>query len=226
MSCQIYALGRAGRALRFSLQNIPNQPDVLFLSVPDRAIKSVAQKLADADHIKLPSIIAHLSGAHSYELLAPLKDKVVLAQFHPLAALNGNGPIPPGSLCAITADHSWAINILSDLAVDMGLKPVALNPNKTTQYHAACVLTGNLSLALVQKSIDLMLQAGIQPNTARESLAQLLHSVASNLEHQEIAQALTGPIARKDFATIESHLKVLEPEVREIYQTLSSWLMP
>lgn len=222
MKCQIYALGRAGRALTLSLSKIKKQPDVLFLTVPDDAIAEVAAQLATKP--VLPKIIAHLSGAHSYKILNILKDKAALAQFHPLAALNGVKPIPLNTLCAISSSDSWAQEELTQLAQAMGLNPISLNPNKTVQYHAAAVITGNLSLGLVQESIKLMQEAGIDAQTARISLAKLLRSAAENLETKDIKEALTGPIARNDTKTIEKHLEVLEPEVRQTYQTLSKWL--
>lgn len=222
MKCQIYALGRAGKALALSLKNIQDQPDILFLTVPDDSISSVAEKLASQKN--LPKIVAHLSGAHSYEILTALKSKAALAQFHPLAALSGEQPIPIGTLCAISSDQTWAQEELIKLAHAIGLNPVSMNPDKTVQYHAAAVITGNLTLGLVQESIKLMQEAGIDCQTARIGLAKLLQSVAKNLERRDINEALTGPIARKDIKTIQKHLEVLDPETRQVYQMLSKWL--
>lgn len=222
MKCQIYAHGRAGKALALSLAHIKEQPDVLFLTVPDDAIIEVAGQLSK--QAIFPKIIAHLSGAYSYQILDILKDKASIAQFHPLAALTGDVPIPIGSLCAISSDTSQTRETLTQLAHLIGLVPVALNPNKTTQYHTAAVLTGNLSLGLIAQSIKLMQEAGIDSHIARIALAKLLRSVATNLETKNIDEALTGPIARKDFKTIQKHLEILEPETKQVYQTLSTWL--
>lgn len=223
MPCQIYALGRAGKSLALSLADINDQPDVLFLSVPDDAIFSIAQKLFEQP--SLPPIVAHLSGAYSYELLEPLRHKTAIAQFHPLTALTGEKAIPTGSLCAISSDQDWARQALCELAQKIGLIPVQLDPHKATEYHAAAVLTGNLTFGLVQQSIKLMQQAGIDPVSARLGLAKLLKSAAENLEQHEIHKALTGPVARGDTRTIQKHLKVLTPEVRQVYETLSEWLV-
>lgn len=234
MKCEIYALGRAGRALELSLAHIQNQPDILFLTVPDDVIAGVAQKLTspqtplhpvERGFMKtLPRCVAHLSGAHSYKILNALKGKTALAQFHPLAALTGDKAIPAGTQCAISSDQEWARDALTQLARSMGLIPTTLNPQKATQYHAAAVITGNLSLGLVSKSIELMQEAGIDPQIARVGLAKLLRSAAENLEHKDIPQALTGPIARKDIKIIQKHLEILDPEVKQVYQTLSGWL--
>lgn len=241
MNYEIYALGRAGRSLKLSLENPPQPPfvkggsnspplqkggqggfvaDILFLSVPDDKIAEVAQSLPTP----LPRCVAHLSGAYSYELLNCLRGQTAIAQFHPLAALTGNKAIPPGTLCAIASDQPWAFRALTQLALQIGLIPGHIHADKTIQYHAAAVLTGNLSLALVLKSIDLMQEAGIDAHSARCGLATLLRSVADNLEHHDIQEALTGPIARRDFKTIQKHLEVLKPEVKVVYQTLSHWL--
>ena len=224
MKCEIYALGRAGKALRLSLERIKKQPDILFLTVPDDQIAQVASKLATQE--KLPRIIAHLSGANSYKILEVLENKAAIAQFHPLAALTGLEAIPKNSLCAISAKQPWAEQILLDLAQNIGLIPVSLRPDKATEYHAAAVLTGNLTLGLVLQSLKLMQEAGIDPEKSRLGLSKLLHSVADNIAQQDILKALSGPVARRDFETIQKHLAILSPEVGEIYRTLSSWLQP
>ena len=220
--CQIYALGRAGRALALSLADIDEQPDVLFLSVPDSAISDVAQKLSQVS--VLPRIVAHLSGAYSYELLSVLKNKAAIAQFHPLAPLTGDKPIPPGSLCAVSADQPSAQEALEKLAHQIGLIHVLVEPDKTALYHAAAVLTGNLSLALVHQSVELMSSIGIDPKLARIGLASLLRSAAENLEHNEVHAALTGPVARGDTKTIERHLEVLPENVKQVYAILTQCL--
>ncbi|MEI6806130.1 MAG: DUF2520 domain-containing protein [Myxococcaceae bacterium] len=223
MKCQIYALGRAGKALALSLSKIEEQPDVLFLTVPDQAIIEVAEKLAQQP--VLPKIITHLSGANSYQILDILKNKTAIAQFHPLVALTGDKPIPEGVLCAISSNQPWAFEILAQLARSMNLKPIAIDPDKTVQYHAAAVITGNLSLGLVQQSITLMQEAGIDAQTGRIALSKLLKSVAENLESKNISEALTGPIARKDLKTIQSHLEILSPEVKNTYLALVEFLL-
>ena len=70
-----------------------------------------------------------------------------------------------------------------------------------------------------------MQEAGIDRESARLGLAKLLRSASDNLERYQLQDALTGPIARKDTKVIESHLKILEPQLKEIYQTLTSWLV-
>lgn len=225
MKSGIYALGRAGKSLKYSFEKhaILSPPDILFLTVPDNALSQVALQLSNEP--KLPPIIAHLSGAHSYRILEPLQDKAAIAQFHPLAALTGQEAIPPETLCAISSNQPWAEQILVDLAQNIDLIPVKIDPNKTTQYHTAAVLTGNLTLGLVLKSMELMQEAGIHPDKARLGLSRLLQSVAHNLAQQNIPEALTGPMARKDTQTIQKHLDILEPDIKQVYQTLSNLLV-
>ncbi|MBH1988732.1 MAG: DUF2520 domain-containing protein [Myxococcaceae bacterium] len=224
MSCSVYALGQAGSALSLSLKALQKQPDVLFLSVPDHAIEAVAQQLAQDPQFKAPAVIAHLSGSYSWEVLGALKEHAALAQFHPLAALKNSSPIPPNSLCAISSNCPHALHTLQDLARKMQLRPIQLSHGKTIEYHTACTLTGNLTLALVQLSIEKMAEAGVPEPLAREGLASLLHSVASNLESRTLAEALTGPVKRGDQQTIERHLSVLHGTSRQIYEMLTNQL--
>jgi predicted short-subunit dehydrogenase-like oxidoreductase (DUF2520 family) len=53
-------------------------------------------------------------------------------------------------------------------------------------------------------------RCGISRRRAQEILLPLLESTAANLSGQSPAQALTGPLARGDFATAKKHLQAME----------------
>ncbi|MCX7978145.1 MAG: DUF2520 domain-containing protein, partial [Bdellovibrionaceae bacterium] len=82
-------------------------------------------------------------------------------------------------------------------------------------YHALCVLGGNLPLLLWQK-----MQHGLGALGVPQSASDLyLRQVQENYFRLGFA-ALTGPLARKDFVTIEKNLSALSGDpYQKIYSS-------
>jgi predicted short-subunit dehydrogenase-like oxidoreductase (DUF2520 family) len=161
--------------------------------------------------------------------LNDLKHLCHIAQFHPLVSLSGERAIPARSLVGICANEVNAHDRLTALARQLDLTPQALAAGSQTLYHVAAVLCGNLSLGLVEHSITLMREAGIDEIVSRPALAQLLRSAADAVEGESVANALTGPLARGDIGTVRRHLDALaqlsQPEIECLYRTLSQQLV-
>lgn len=82
-------------------------------------------------------------------------------------------------------------------------------------YHALCVLSGNFTTLLWQKAFsDFKEKLALPPDV----LLPYLKQVTRNLEENPDG-ALTGPIARKDLATINTHLRELEGDkFQQVYR--------
>ena len=204
------------------------QTQILFLAVPDDAIEEVADLLSHQAF--LPPLILHLSGALSYDALWPIANRSNPAQFHPLASLSGQNPIPPGTLNAICTPRPEIEKMLFQLSRQIKLIPSLVKNGMQPLYHVAASITGNLPVALIAESIQLMQQAGIDEDLARKGLAKLLRSAAISIEKKPLAKALTGPIARGDLATVKQHLCTLKKfeeksQIETIYRLLSSQLI-
>lgn len=209
-----------------SLQKTKTQ--ILFLAVPDDAIEEVAHSLRYQDF--LPPLIVHLSGALSYDALFPISKRSSPAQFHPLASLSGQHQIPPGTLNAICTPDPKTEQILFELSRQIKLTPSFVKNGMQPFYHVAACITGNLPIALLSDSIYLMQQAGIDANLARKGLAKLLRSTAKTIERKQLANALTGPIARGDVGTVKQHLFTLKKlnnknQIESVYRLLSNQLI-
>lgn len=208
----------------FSAQN-SSAIDAVFLAVPDAHIESVAKALDDTG--ATPSVVAHLSGARGREAIAPLlRSAEVAAAFHPLAALDGESPIPPGTLLAIDAGDDERVAQLTALAARIGGQPERIRPGEHARYHAGAVVAGNLPVALVADAIGLLCEAGVAEDSARVALARLLESTAKALQRGSLADMLTGPVARGDASTLERHLAVMgDTPLSERYRSLSQSLV-
>jgi predicted short-subunit dehydrogenase-like oxidoreductase (DUF2520 family) len=204
--------------------------DVLFLAVPDDALAHVDQQLAVllGKSAAPPPIVVHLSGAKGTEALARVGAHAIVGTFHPLASLDGKHAIPAGTLIAVAATRAQARVQLERLARAIGCVPAHVPSQQRARYHAGAVVSANLAVALLAKGVDLLVAAGVPRKLARVSLARLLQSQADNAIARELADALTGPIARGDAGTVARHLALLDgsdPELAAVYRALSRVLI-
>ncbi len=173
----------------------------VLLAISDSAIESFYGKhLAGLD-----KIVVHFSGAHHFE------DMIAA---HPLMTF---GPE------LYTLEQYQKIHFTltgsKDLASILPGLPNSysvLAPEDKALYHAYCVLGGNFTTLLVNK----MLQ-GLEPlQIPREAVGAYVQQTLINVLESS-STALTGPLARKDVATVEANLEALknDPYV-EIYKTL------
>lgn len=200
--------------------------DVAFLTVPDSAIRPLAERIG----WRQGQVVAHCSGALGLgELAAARPGGAVPACFHPLQTFPSRTPEPArfeGIFCGVEGAepaHGW----LEQVARDLGARPFPLEGVDRAVYHAAAVVASNHVIALASAAARLWAMAGLPVESGREALAPLLLAAANNVARMELALALTGPVARGDIATIARHLDALErdPGLRELYRQLSDELL-
>jgi predicted short-subunit dehydrogenase-like oxidoreductase (DUF2520 family) len=85
-------------------------------------------------------------------------------------------------------------------------------------YHALCVMSGNFTTLLWQKMAQGLAQMGLPEGIETAYRSQIFKNISHDLAH-----ALTGPIARKDLATVLRNDKALQNDsYREIYRAFVS----
>ncbi len=192
-----------------------SRADLVLLAVSDRAIAPLAAELAASGMLPPRAVIAHLSGAQSLEPLAPLGAHA-LGSLHPLASLASRRS-PLSGYAALDATSAPAGVLLEALAGRLGLKLLRPRGDRAL-YHAAACLVGNYPQALMAAAVRLFHALGIDDQEAREALAPLLSSAASNAATLPGAASLSGPIVRGDLETVARHLAALDsrPELEEV----------
>ncbi len=211
---QVHVIGARGRvgsavAARLSERGVvlgADEPDIVLLCVPDRAIPEVAAAIATG------SWIAHVSGATPLAALDPHRRRFSL---HPLQTFtHARGPEQlDGAFAAVTAETDDARTVAHELASLLGLTPFELADDRRVLYHAGAVMAGNYLVTLRRAGGALLTAAGAPP----EALEPLMRRVIDN------DFALTGPIDRGDWETVERHLAALhdeQPELIEAYEAL------
>jgi predicted short-subunit dehydrogenase-like oxidoreductase (DUF2520 family) len=199
--------------------------DITLLTVPDAAITGVAAAVAATGAALRGHGVVHCSASLGIEALAALRlTGASVGCLHPLQALAGaeSAALLRGSLVAIDADPALRAP-LERLTLDLGGRPVVLDPGSRPLYHAAAVLAGNAPLALLAAAAELLEATGLDPRTAEEGLIALMAGALANVRRLGPRDALTGPVVRGDTATVASHLAALRdhPDADALYRVMT-----
>lgn len=198
--------------------------DLVIVAVPDSAIESVVAGLVANRAITSRHLVMHLSGAHGIGVLSTAAEVgATVMAVHPAMTLHGRAEdVQRLQHCpfAITATGN-AIHIAQALVLEMGGEPVVISEEHRVRYHAALAHASNHSVTLLAQSMELLSSIGVA--SPGDYLRQLVEaSVEGVLRDGD--RALTGPIARGDFATVREHLAALADaphNIRQSYITLA-----
>ena len=195
------------------LQALDSEPGaIVFLTVPDDAVRAVAERIVSAGAGLAPSVsFAHTSGALGLDALAPLARRHAVGSFHPLRSFPT--PQPPlefkGVVVAVDGSTAGLRRRLMGLARDLGARPRIVADRDRVLYHAAAVLASNYAVALLGLAVDLLQEIGWTEREAVAGLLPLLTGAVEQARAKGVTAALTGPIRRGDVKTVERHLEAL-----------------
>ena len=206
--------------------------DVLFITTGDTAIQGVAETLAEGRAFRPGQIVLHMSGAQSSEILDRAKaDGAWVLSVHPLQSFaNLEGAIAnlPGSVFSIEGDEA-AYPAAVALVEALGGEYFFIDRKAKPLYHAGACVVSNYLVTLLDLGIKLLESTGIPSAMASRALLPLVHGTINNVEKVGIPQALTGPIARGDIATVSKHLDCMQelaPELVKLYSVLGCYTAP
>ena len=197
--------------------------DVVVLSVPDDAIAPVCEAVALGGGFGPGDVAMHLSGACPSALLAAARDAGASAlALHPVQTFaRADGSLFDGITCALEGDPE-AVARGAELARRLGGPPVCSGGGAKPLYHAALCIACNYLVTLADVGARLLAEVGFGEG-ALPALRPLLEGAVSNLARTGLPDALTGPIARADLATLRSHLAALQaraPGLVPLYRTV------
>ena len=203
------------KARSVSIENAA-QCEVVFLTVTDSAIKSVAEQIAS--FVSKEQVVMHTSGALSSKVIGFLNANV--GSLHPLKSF-ANPQDSAKSLkgTIFTFEGSKKAEAAAKKIVKaINGRFVKINPNDKVLYHLAAVLTANYTVTLFSLSQEILTSIGFSDEDAKESLLTLLKGVLENIAKNGANDALTGPILRGDAETVRMHLDAIKDEtLKDIY---------
>ncbi|MBN1947277.1 MAG: DUF2520 domain-containing protein [Bradymonadales bacterium] len=199
------------------------QVDLVLLTLADGAIRPVAGGLAP--HFRPHQVVLHTSGLLPASVLDGLGIPARLGSFHPLQTFaDPRLAREQFAGCTIACEGELgAVQAAQELARHLEARVVTLPAGSKPAYHAAAVVASNYLVAITAIAARLLASAGIDPEQAIEMLGPLQRGTLDNLKTLGIPRALTGPVARGDFETVQSHLAAisrLAPELLPVYRQL------
>ncbi|HEY6780812.1 MAG TPA: DUF2520 domain-containing protein [Thermoleophilaceae bacterium] len=212
----------------------------LVLCVPDAEIPAAAAVVAGA-----APLIGHTSGASPLvTLTAAQRAGSAIFGWHPLQTF-ADGLASPGGVratgsgggggvlsgvrafagagCAIAGSSPAALGFARELAETLGMVPFGLAEEDRAAYHAAASIASNFLVTLQAAAERVAAGAGLEPDQARALLAPLIRRTLDNYLAYGPEQALTGPVARGDDATVASQREAVEqsaPELLRLFDEL------
>jgi predicted short-subunit dehydrogenase-like oxidoreductase (DUF2520 family) len=175
-----------------------------LLAVGDDQIADACAALARAVPMK-DSIVFHCSGALSSSQLQAARDAgALVASVHPIRSFADPAAVAAqfsGTFCGVEGDAA-ALAVLMPALQAIGAQPVTIAASAKTVYHAAAVFASNYLVTVLDAALRAYQAAGIPEPVARQMAQPLASESMANVFRLGAAAALSGPIARGDFATV------------------------
>jgi len=203
--------------------------DIVFITTPDDVIADVCREIVSYNGFRRGSVVLHCSGSLPSTILESARQNgAYIGSLHPLQSIAkatyDSNPFH-GIITAVEGDPQ-AVEPARNIAMDLGSRCINIHTEAKTLYHASAVVASNYLVTLMDLSIQLLGKAGIQASDAVDVLYPLVKGTLANIDKIGAPQALTGPIARGDSATIADHLHAMSrqtPALVDLYTALGSY---
>lgn len=206
------------------LEEIIEESDTLFLTVPDGSIREVYSEMSQSD-IEGKCLV-HCSGAMSSMIFSGIGQKGARGcSVHPICAVSDKLTGYQDLSKAYFTIEGKDVADVEELIRSCGNVVEAISAEDKVKYHAAAVYASNLVAGLYDLAAGLLKDCGLSESFAGHALQPLFMGNAENVVSVGAVRALTGPVERADITTVEKHLEALEGEEREIYRLLSRHLV-
>lgn len=206
-----------------TLNEVVDNSDVLFLTVPDGVIASVFQSIKDLNISN--KFICHSSGVLSSE--DAFEDIELYGatgySIHPLFPISSKTECYrelSGAFFCIEGAKSGLL-YFKELFTLLNIKFFEIKKENKIKYHAACAMASNLICGIIKESLDVLCECGFEQQQALEALKPLMLSNMNHIADVGPVEALTGPIERNDYLTVGKHLEALGCESKKLYISVS-----
>ena len=199
----------------------------ILVAVRDGQLDVALDELRLQDGVQRGQVVLQVSGSAEPAARDRITaDGVHYGTFHPLLPL-----IDPslaafrlqGSVIGIEGDE-WAYEVAARLAHRLGATTIEIPRDERAAYHAAAVIASNFPVTLAALAEGLLSRIGVDSVAAHRAVRALMAASVENLASAPRAlDALTGPIARGDVATVRAHTTALHGSrpYHDVYDVLS-----
>lgn len=190
----------------------------VLLCVPDSEIAPLAGQIGRSG--ASPALIGHTSGATALSSLSGAGAGGTFS-VHPLQTVPDGRTDLTGCPAAIAGSTPEALEMAGRLATMTGMSPFTISEEDRATYHAAASIASNFLVTIEETAAEVL--GGIEVENPREVLEPLIRRSLDNWIARG-PEALTGPIARGDEATVEAHREALSasrPDLLSFYDALA-----
>ena len=216
--------GRAGSAFAGALERVGWEPAGVFgrgddlasapptalvlIATPDDSIAAVAAELPR----RSMTVVAHVAGSRTLEVLG---EHPRIASIHPLQSIPrgeaGVDQLLSGGWFAVAGDA-----VAEQIVGDLGGRLVTVDDADRVIYHAVASIASNHLVALLGQVERLAAGIGVP----FEAYLDLARGALDSTARVGPTEALTGPAARGDRATLDAHVAALPVDERATYVAL------
>ncbi|MEX0944195.1 MAG: DUF2520 domain-containing protein [Balneolaceae bacterium] len=198
--------------------------DFVFLAVPDDQIKIVTKRLSEISIDWNSRSVIHFSGNLVAEECSLLKDHgAAIASMHPIQTFTSGDRCErlKGITISLQGQSSLCLE-LSEMVIEMGANPMQISAEQKGILHIAAVFSSNYIVSLLNISDNLLSQSGLKSGI--EILEPLLKQTVQNITSKGITEALTGPVSRGDYKSVQKHINHLQKNrnILDLYKKLGS----
>jgi predicted short-subunit dehydrogenase-like oxidoreductase (DUF2520 family) len=130
-----------------------------------------------------------------------------------------------GTGAAVAGATPEALAFATTLAERLGMTPFEIDDEGRAAYHAAASIASNFLVTLEAAAERVAAGAGLDRADARGLMMPLVRQTVENLAALGPEEALTGPIARGDEATVEAQRAAIAeaaPELLALFDELAA----
>jgi predicted short-subunit dehydrogenase-like oxidoreductase (DUF2520 family) len=195
--------------------------EIIIIATKDDEIHAVSERAIAAASKKL-RLIVHLAGSLPSTILAA-SPGVARLTLHPIQTFpEPSGHLLRGIYWMASSSNREAIRWANEFTKGLGGNGIiTLKSEALPLYHAMTVLGSNFITLLFSGIEQISTELGQPPKRMKAALRPLARQSMENAIAKPARSVLSGPIARKDSATIRKHekaLKGLDPRILAIYE--------
>ena len=209
------------------LESFIADADIIFITTSDDQIVNAARTISDSinESLLTGKYFCHMSGAHSIEVLSSLSEKGAKCfSLHPLQAFaTVEDAIDLLEETVFSFEQDGESEMMTDFLEKLGNEYFQISSDQKAKYHMAACVMSNYLVTLVDQGLSILDSAGVERAVALKAFKPLLEGSLKNVLQLDAEKALTGPIARGDLQTVETHLKSFKEEevkIEDFYRTM------
>lgn len=205
-----------------NVEQLLEDSDVLFLTVPDGVIETVWNQINKCHFSN--KIVCHCSGALSSKVFSDIvKHQSFGYSIHPLFAVSDryNSYKELSNAYFTIEGAEEKIDQVKSVFENLGNTVCVIDEDSKVKYHASAAMVSNLVVGLIYAGEQLLTQCGFDKEQAHNAFAPIVRGNVEHIISDGAVDALTGPIERCDVTTVKKHLDALRGNTRDTYLAVS-----